>query len=90
MLKIDRMNNQNIKKCDAIAPNGKRLIAFEVKRMYIPNENHSANCLTKYNARIKKDHLWKPLLRGFRTFVRELFYQLKPTLRSKLIEFEDF
>lgn len=62
---------------EAIAPNGRYLIQFKVTKVVdrdnsAKDDSYSDN-LNLDSQRIKKDALYKPLLRKFRAFLRKVF-----------------
>lgn len=71
---------------DAIAPNGRYLIQFKITKfarnvLGPPQDKEQRTSLSDEelaidSQRIKKDALYKPLLRKFRTFFRKLFDEL--------------
>ena len=72
---------------EAIAPNGRYLIQFKISKfpknvlwIQLQEKEHRTSLsdeeLAIDSQRIKKDALYKPLLRKFRTFFRKLFDEL--------------
>lgn len=73
--------NQYVNPAEAIAPNGKYLIKFNITKVARKQESAVAEDLENPNSlsdhqRIKKDALYKPLLRKFRSFLRKSFQQM--------------
>jgi hypothetical protein len=72
--------NVYVNPSEAIAPNGRYLIQFKVVKIKDRGENGESEKLGEMNdnlnldsQRIKKDALYKPLLRKFRAFLRKIF-----------------